>query len=84
MAIDVEIQDENGACIARYDGPPLRHQFTALAPPESACFRFEVLKDEIRSAASDCPPARLGELQALSSFLEGASGAHTYVKFIGD
>ena len=98
MAIDVEIQDENGACIARYDGPPLRHQFTALAPPESACFRFilpwadatfneeqiKVLKDEIRSAASDCPPARLGELQALSSFLEGASGAHTYVKFIGD
>jgi hypothetical protein len=70
MAIDVEIQDETGTCIARYDGPPLRHQFTALAPPDSACFRFilswadatfneeqiKVLKDEIRSAARDCPP----------------------------
>ena len=98
MAIDVEIQDENGASIARYDGPPLGHQFTKLAPPGSACFRFilpwadatfneeqiKVLKDELQVAASVCPPARLAELKALSSFLEGAAGTHVYVKFIGD
>lgn len=98
MAIDVEIQDENGASIARYDGPALGHQFTRLAPPGSACFRFtlpwadatfneeqiKVLKDELREVARDCPPARLVELKALSSFLEGAKGAHVYVKFIGD
>lgn len=29
-------------------------------------------------------PARLAELSALSSFLEGATGTHVYVKFIGD
>ncbi len=98
MAIDVEIQDEKGASIARYDGPPLGHQFTKLAPPGSACFRFilawadttfneeqiKVLKDELQDAASVCPPARLAELKALSSFLEGAAGTHVYVKFIGD
>jgi hypothetical protein len=98
MAIDVEIQDENGVCIARYDGPQLGHQFTKLAPPGSACFRFilpwadaifnekqiKVLKDELQDAAKDCPPARLAELKSLSSFLEGAAGPHVYVKFIGD
>jgi len=98
MAIDVEIQDENGASIARYHGPPLGHPFTKLAPPGSACFRFilpwadatfneeqiKVLKDELQDAARDCPAARLAELKALSSFLEGAVGAHVYVKFIGD
>ena len=98
MAIDVEIQDERGASIARYDGPPLGHQFTKLAPPGSVCFRFilpwadatfneeqiKVLKDELQDAARACPPARLAELKALSSFLEGATGTHVYVKFIGD
>lgn len=98
MAVDVEIQDENGASIARYDGPSLGHQFTRLAPPGSACFRFilpwadatfneeqiKVLKDELRDAARDCPPARLAELNALSTFLDGATGTHVYVKFIGD
>ena len=98
MAIDVEIQDENGECIARYDGPPLGHQFLKLAPPGSACFRFilpwadatfneeqiKVLKDELRDAANECHPERLAELKALSSFLAGAVCAHVYVKFIGD
>jgi len=98
MAIDVEIQDENGASIARYDGPPLGHQFTKLAPAASACFRFilpwadatfneeqiKVLKDELHDAARNCPPERLAELKALSSFLGRATGAHVYVKFIGD
>ena len=97
MAIDVEIQDERGLTLARYDGPPLGHQFTKLAPPGSACFRFivpwgdttfnqdqiKVLKDELQDAARDCPPARLTELKALSSFLDGAVGVHVYVKFIG-
>jgi len=40
MAIDVEIQDEEGLTIARYDGPPLGIEFIKLAPLSSACFRF--------------------------------------------
>ena len=42
MAIDVEIQDGRGHTVARYEGPQLGHQFTKLAPPDSACFRFIV------------------------------------------
>jgi hypothetical protein len=98
MAIDVEIQDERGLTLAQYDGPPLGHQFTKIAPPTGACFRFivpwgdttfnqeqiEVLKRELQDAAMDCPRAQLAQLKALSSFLEGAVGAHVYVKFIGD
>ncbi len=98
MAIDVEIQDGRGFTLARYEGPPLGHQFTKLAPPDSACFRFivpwgdatfnqeqiKVLQGELQDVAMDCPQARLAELKALSSFLEGAVGVHLYVKFIGD
>ena len=98
MAIDVEIQDERGLTLARYDGPSLGHQFTKLAPPSSTCFQFivpwgdvtfnqeqiKVLKGELQDAAMDCPQARLAELKALSSFLEGAVGVHVYVKVIGD
>jgi hypothetical protein len=98
MAIDVESQDERGLTLARYDGPPLGHQFPKLAPPGSVCFRFivpwgdatfnqeqiEVLKGELQTAATDCPRARLDELKALSSFLDGAVGVHVYVKGIGD
>jgi hypothetical protein len=98
MAIDVEIQDGRRLTLAQYDGPPLGHQFTKLAPPGSACFRFivpwgdatfnqeqiKVLKGELQDVAMSCPQARMAELKALSTFLEGAIGAHVYVKFIGD
>jgi hypothetical protein len=67
MAIEVEIQDESGRTLARYDGPALGLEFTRLAPPGSACFRFiepwcdttfnqaqiEVLKDELLHAVRD-------------------------------
>lgn len=98
MAIDVEIQDEQGLTLARYDGPPLGHQFTKLAPPGSACFRFivpwgdatfnheqiKVLKGELQEVAMNCPQTRMAELKALSAFLGTAVGPHVYVKFIGD
>jgi hypothetical protein len=99
VAIDVHIQDESGNTIAQYEGPPLGLHFLKLAPASSACFRFivpwgdatfneeqtRVLKSELQDAASrTTEPARLRELRALQEFLAGASGAHTYVKFIGD
>ena len=99
MAIDDEIQDEEGLTIARYDGPPLGIEFIKLAPPGSACFRFidpcgdatfnqaqiEVLNSELRLAAKQTEHSRrLSELEALASFVEGATGVHVYLKFIGD
>jgi len=98
MAIDVEIQDERGLTLARYEGPPLGHQFTKLAPPSSACFRFivpwgdatfnqeqiKILQGELQDAAMDCPQARLAELKALSSFLEGAVGVHLLLIRVGN
>ena len=99
MSIDVEIQDEEGRTISRYDGPTLGLPFVKLAPAEGACMRFidpcgdvsfnqaqiEVLKGELRFAAKRTEDSRrLSELEALSSFVEGATGVHVYLKFIGD
>jgi len=100
MAIDVEIQDESGNAVARYDGPSLGLQFLKLAPPGSACFRFitpwndatfnqeqiEVLKGELLHAKREHQhqAPRVAELESLLSFLDGALGPHVYVKFIGD
>jgi hypothetical protein len=99
MSIDVEIQDEDGNTISRYDGPALGLPFTRLASTDSACLRLivpwgdatfnqaqiEVLKGELRVAAKRTEDSRrLSELEALSSFVEGATGVHVYLKFIGD
>ncbi|MDP9123737.1 MAG: hypothetical protein M3N82_03935 [Pseudomonadota bacterium] len=99
MSIDVEIQDEDGNTISRYDGPALGLPFTRLAPTDSACLRFidpwgdvtfnqaqiEVLKGELQVAAKRTEDSkRLLELHALSLFVEGARGVHVYLKFIGD
>jgi len=99
MAIDVEIQNESGCTLARYKGPALGLPFVKLAPPDSACFRFivpwgdttfneeqiKVLLSELHSVKSNTEhPTRLYELQVLIEFIQGATGVHTYVKFIGD
>jgi hypothetical protein len=99
MSIDVEIQDEQGLALARYDGPPLGLQFLKLATPKTACFRFivpwgdttfneeqiEVLLSELREATTNTTnPTRLRELSKLIQFVEGATGVHVYLKFIGD
>ena len=99
MSIDVEIQDEDGNTISRYDGPALGLPFARLASTDSACFRFidpwgdatfnqaqiEVLTGELQAAAKLTEDSRrLLELHALSSFVEGAHGVHVYLKFIGD
>src|SRR5438105_6150103 len=99
MSIDVEIQDAQGRALAHYDGPPLGLQFLKLAPPQSACFRFivpwgdatfneeqiKVLLAELCDATANTTDAtRLRELRALTQFIEGATGVHVYVKFIGD
>ena len=99
MSIDVEIQDERGHTLSRYDGPALGLPFVRLAPADSACMRFivpwgdatfneaqiEVLKEELQVAAKRTQDSRrLLELHALSSFVEGATGVHVYLKFIGD
>lgn len=99
MSIEVEIQDERGNTISRYDGPALGRPLTRLASSDSACMRFiapwcdatfneaqiDVLKAELEAAAKRTDDARrLLELNALSSFIEGAKGAHVYLKFIGD
>jgi hypothetical protein len=95
----VEIQDENGETLSRYDGPTLGLPFVKLAPAGSVCMRFidpwgdatfnqaqiEALRQELRVAAEATDDSRrLLELQSLSSFLDGASGVHVYVKFLGD
>src|SRR5262245_41130203 len=99
MPIDVVIQDESGATLAHYEGPPLGPALLRLAPPGSACFRFILpwadttfnqpqiaeLKAELTDATSRTTDlACLRELEALIEFLGRADGAHTYVKFIGD
>ena len=99
MAIDVEIQDEKGNRLASYDGPPLGTQLLKLAPAKSVCFRFivpwgdttfneeqiKVLQDELDEAMTNTTDAeRLRELKAITSFIKEATGAHVYVKFIGD
>ena len=99
MAIDVEIQDETGNALARYNGPPLGLAFLKLAPANGACFRFiipwgdttfneeqtKVLRAELEAVARTNPDqARLREINALLEFLSPAVGVHTYVKFIGD
>ena len=40
MAIDVEWQDERGACIRRYDGPAVETDFVQRAADDSRCLRF--------------------------------------------
>ena len=99
MPIDVEIQNESGDALARYEGPPLGLKFTKMAPPCGACMRFivpwgdttfyqeqiTVLREELREAANRTQEQdRLLELGAVLAFLEGATGVHVYVKFIGD
>lgn len=99
MAIDVEIQDEHGGTLAQYSAPPLGLPFLKLAPPGSACFRFivpwgdttfneeqiKVLLGELRDAAANTDnPTRQRELKSVIEFIEGATGVHVYVKFIGD
>lgn len=47
--------------------------------------QIEVLRGELASAAKRTEDSRrLQELDALSSFIEGATGVHVYLKFIGD
>ena len=47
--------------------------------------QIEVLKDELPFAVKRTEDSRrLSELEALSSFVEGATGVHVYLKFIGD
>jgi hypothetical protein len=99
MPIHVEMQDERGSRVARYDGPSLGFEFLKLAPVDSACFRFivlwgnttfnegqiEVLKEELRVASITTEhPTRKVELKALLDFLDQAIGVRNYVKFIGD
>ncbi|WP_077038437.1 hypothetical protein [Pelomonas sp. KK5] len=99
MSIGVEIQDEGGRALARYNGPPLGLPLLKLAPHGSLCFRFilpwadatfneeqvKVLLTELRVALSNTDhAARRSELESLIKFVEGAAGAHVYVKFIGD
>lgn len=99
MAIEVEIQDEQGGALARYAGPPLGLAFLRLASPGDSCYHFitpwgdttfnegqiKVLLGELRGAMSKTDnPNRLRELKCLIEFIEPAIGVHTYVKFIGD
>lgn len=99
MAIEVEIQDERGSTLARYDGPPIGLALLKLAPAGSCCFRFivpwgdttfneeqiDVLLVELREAEQRTDSlSRRGELKHLIKFIEGAVGPHVYVKFIGD
>ena len=99
MAMDIQIQDENGNALARYKGPTLGLAFLKLAPAKGACLRFVLPwadatfnQSQIKELAAELQDiinsgvesARLEEAKALLKFISNAKGAHTYVKFIGD
>lgn len=99
MAIDIQIQDENGNALATYAGPLIGSPFLKLAPVCGACLRFVLpwadvtfnseqikeLRGELLQVMRNArEPERIREAKALIEFIEGAQGTHTYVKFIGD
>ena len=99
MPIDVEWQDEDGATLARYEGPFVTLTLVERADPASVCMRFidpwgnttfnqqqlPVLVQELEALDSRTRDAQRDVIQALLAFLRPARDqVHTYVKFIGD
>src|SRR5438046_1727778 len=100
MAIDVEWQDEGGACLLHYHGPELDSHLFDRAPIHSTCLRFidpygdttfnrkqvEALEQELMTLADDPADELVArQARALLRFI-GRVGdrSHTYLKFIGD
>ena len=99
MPIDVELQDEQGLTLARYDGPAVTQTLVERADPASVCVRFidpygnttfnqlqlSILVRELEALESRTRDGQAQVIRALLTFLHQASDrVHTYVKFIGD
>ena len=98
MAIDVELQDERGQTLARYDGPAVTRALVQRADPASVCVRFidpygnttfnqlqlSILVRELEALESRTRDGQAQVIRALLAFLHQASDRiHTYVTFIG-
>ena len=99
LPIDVELQDEQGQTLARYDGPAVTRMLVERADSTSACVRFidpygnttfnqlqlSILVRELEALESRTRDGQAQVTRALLAFLRQASDrVHTYVKFIGD
>ena len=100
MGIDVYWKDERGAILgaveddgALSDMSGLLYRQTASAcvrfidPAGDACFnqqQLPVLLTELRALMAKVPARSSAHLEAIVRLLEGASGTHTYIWFVGD
>src|SRR2546423_186074 len=99
MAIDGEWAGEDGATLARYEGPVGTVALLGRADPASVCVGFlgpwgnatfnqqqlPVLMQELESLQSRTPDGQREVIEALLAFLRPARDqVHTYIKFIGD
>ena len=99
MAIDVEIQDESGNTLEKYEGPSFGLPLLKLASFTGPCLRFvlpwadatfnseqvkELRAELAHIVSASQDQSRTREARALLEFVARAEGPHTYVKFIGD
>jgi len=95
----VELQDERGRTLARYDGPAVTRALVERADPASVCVRFidpygnttfnqlqlPILVRELEALESRTRDGQAQVVRALLAFLHQASDrVHAYVTFIGD
>ncbi len=98
MAIDVDWQDENGATLARYNGPQICMSLVGAAPIGARCLCFidpygdttfnsaqvSVLETELASVATADGVAS-DQARGLLQFVHSRQDRpHMYLKFIGD
>lgn len=98
MSIDVEWQDENGAALSRYNGPPVDPEFVGNAPPDAKCMCFidpygdttfnaaqvSALESELESIVKKNESGS-HQARALLYFVASLEDrVHRYLKFIGD
>jgi hypothetical protein len=96
--IDVEWQDERGACLARYSGIAIDSRLAERAPPDSVCLRFvdaygdttfnpsqvARLEHELESLATGVDDVAEQARSLLSFVRQIQERTHRYLKFIGD
>jgi hypothetical protein len=97
--VGVHIEDESGAVTAAFAETGLDPRIVSRAPMDGRVLRFidpygdllvnqpqlPVLMAELHQIHAAAPEEELRRhIEQLLSFLEGAKGAHKYVRFLGD